>query len=56
MTKYAVEGCSEVNPADQFGSFTITKSKISGNPGSVSGSVFTNNSPKLPIFTTSSDS
>jgi nitrous oxidase accessory protein NosD len=52
MSKYAIEGLSDNQPADQFGSFTISKSKISGNPplASVQESVFTNNPEKLKIF------
>jgi hypothetical protein len=56
MTKHAVEGLSDNEANDQFGSFTITKSAISGNPGSVGESVFTNNPAKLKIITNSSDS
>lgn len=56
MTKYAVEGLSDNEPSDQFGTFTITRSKISGNPGTVSESVFSNNVAKLKLFTTASDS
>jgi hypothetical protein len=52
MSKYAIEGLSDNQPGDQFGSFTISKSKISGNPpaASVQESVFTNNPTKLKIF------
>jgi hypothetical protein len=52
MSRYAIEGLSDNQPADQFGSFTISKSKISGNPPSatVAESVFTNNPEKLKIF------
>ncbi len=56
MSKHAVEGLSDNEANDQFGSFKITKSAISGNPGSVAESVFTNNPAKLKIITTSSDS
>lgn len=57
MSGFAVEGSSDNEPSDQFGSFTITKSKISGNPpaATVAGSVFTNNPTKLKIFVTPSD-
>jgi len=51
MSRFAVEGYSDLNPADHFGSFTITKSHISNNTGIVS----TNNPSKLPITTTGSD-
>jgi hypothetical protein len=51
MSKYAVEGLSDLNVGDQFGSFTIGKSAISGNPGvTPASSVFTNNPEKLKIF------
>jgi hypothetical protein len=52
MSKYAIEGLSDNQAADQFGSFTISKSKISGNPplATVQESVFTNNPEKLKIF------
>jgi hypothetical protein len=51
MSKYAVEGLSDLNAGDQFGSFTIGKSAISGNPGATPAtSVFTNNPEKLKIF------
>lgn len=57
MTKYAIEGLSDLSSNDQFGSFTITSSRISGNPvPTVSGSVHTNNPEKLEIVTSSSDS
>ena len=51
MTKRAIEGLSDLSPSDQFGSFTITKSKIRGNPkgASLNESVFTNNPSKLQI-------
>jgi hypothetical protein len=57
MSGFAVEGSSDNEPSDQFGSFTITKSKISGNPlgATVARSVFTNNPTKLKIFVTPSD-
>jgi hypothetical protein len=57
MSKYAVEGLSDVSPSDQFGSFTITKSAISGNPfgAGVAESVFTNNPAKLKIIVTPTD-
>lgn len=55
MSKHAVEGLSDNSPNDQFGVFTIAKSAISGNPGSVEESVSTNNPSKLKI-TTSDDS
>jgi hypothetical protein len=57
MSVHAVEGLSDLQPADQFGSFKITLSQISNNPtgASVSESVFTNNPSKLPIITTGSD-
>ncbi len=57
MSRWAIEGLSDNLPADQFGSFTIAKSKISGNPGAtVPGSVSTNNPTKLKIFTNNTDS
>ena len=57
MSKDAIEGLSDNLSDDQFGSFTITSSTISGNPGpTVASSVFTNNPEKLKIVTTSSDS
>ncbi len=55
MTKHAIEGLSDENPNDQFGSFKIARSAISGNPGTLEESVFTNNPSKLRIITTSSD-
>jgi hypothetical protein len=57
MTKYAIEGLSDNSTNDQFGSFTITKSQISGNPGPTpKESVFSNNPGKLKIVTNSTDS
>lgn len=57
MTKWAVQGYSDNEPSDQYGTFTITNSKISGNPGpTVATSVNSNNVPKLKIFTTKTDS
>ena len=50
-SKHAIEGVSDKNPYDQFGSFTSTNSKISGNPGTVAESVYTNNPKKLKIIT-----
>jgi hypothetical protein len=52
MSKHAIEGLSDNEPTDQFGSFTVSKSQISGNPPSatVNESVFTNNPEKLKIF------
>jgi hypothetical protein len=51
MTKYAVEGLSDLNPSDQFGSVTMSKSEVSGNPGATpASSVFTNYPEKLKIF------
>jgi hypothetical protein len=57
MNSYAVEGRSDNQPGDQFGSFKITQSEISNNPSgaTVAGSVFTNNPTKLVIITTASD-
>jgi len=57
MKKFAVEGLSDKEPADQFGSFTVNKSKISGNPlgAKMEESVFTNNPTRLKIFTNKSD-
>ncbi len=51
MSRWAVQGLSDLNAADKFGSFTITNSYISHNTGIVS----TNNPAKLPITTTGSD-
>jgi hypothetical protein len=51
MSRWAVQGFSDLSAADKFGSFTISKSYISHNTGIVS----TNNPAKLPITTTSSD-
>jgi hypothetical protein len=53
MSQWAVQGYSDNQPGDKFGSFTIAKSKISGNPpgATVSESVTTNNAPLLKIFT-----
>jgi hypothetical protein len=54
--QFAVEGLSDKLPADEFGTFTITKSKISGNPGPTPAeSVYTNNPKRLQIITTPSD-
>jgi hypothetical protein len=52
MTKRGIEGLSDVSPSDQFGSFTITKSKLRSNPkgASLNESVFTNNPSKLHII------
>jgi hypothetical protein len=51
MSQFAIEGLSDLNPSDQFGSFTISKSEISGNPGvTPATSVSTNNPEKLKIF------
>jgi hypothetical protein len=52
MSKYAIEGLSDNQATDQFGSFTISKSKITGNPpfATVEESVFTNSPEKLKIF------
>jgi hypothetical protein len=56
MTNWGVQGYSDNLPGDAFGQFTITNSKISGNPGpTVAESVNTNNEAKLKIFTTKSD-
>lgn len=50
MTDWAIEGLSDNEPADEAGTFTITKSKISGNPGGTpESSVHTNNPSKLHI-------
>jgi hypothetical protein len=53
MSKWAVQGYSDNEPGDKYGSFTISKSQISNNPSgaSVSESVTTNNEPLLKIFT-----
>jgi hypothetical protein len=58
MSSYAVFGNSDLNAGDQFGSFTIAKSAISGNPSGadLEESVSTNNPTKLRIITNSSDS
>jgi hypothetical protein len=51
MNDFAIEGLSDNKPGDQFGSFTVSKSKISGNPGATPAtSVSTNNPTKLKIF------
>jgi len=56
MSQWAVQGYSDKEPSDPYGSFTITGSKLSGNPGAtVAGSVNSNNMPKLKIFTNKSD-
>jgi nitrous oxidase accessory protein NosD len=50
MSKWAIQGLSDLNPADEFGSFTVTNSAISGNPGlTPAESVTTNNPSKLQI-------
>jgi hypothetical protein len=50
MTEWAIEGFSDNQPADEPGSFTISNSKISGNPGGTPAtSVHTNNPSKLQI-------
>jgi hypothetical protein len=50
MQKWAIQGLSDGAPADEFGSFTVTNSQISGNPGATpAGSVTTNNPSKLQI-------
>ncbi len=56
MSKWAVQGLSDENPADFAGSFSIVKSAISGNPSgaSVSNSV-TSNSKTLSVTTAASD-
>ena len=52
MSKWAVQGYSDNQPSDAFGQFTISSSKVSGNPGpTVAESVTSNNVPKLKIFT-----
>jgi hypothetical protein len=58
MSSYAVFGNSDLNAGDQFGSFTIAHSQISGNPlgANVEESVSTNNPSKLKIITSASDS
>jgi hypothetical protein len=58
QSRYAIEGLSDNEQADEYGSFTITKSKISGNPpgAGVMESVFTNNPSKLAIITNQTDS
>jgi hypothetical protein len=51
MTAWAVEGLSDLAPGDEAGSFKISNSAISGNPGPTpKESVHTNNQPKLPII------
>jgi len=55
MKRYAIEGLSDKEPADQFGSLTISKSKISGNPSGLAESIFTNNPTKLKVFTNKTD-
>jgi parallel beta helix pectate lyase-like protein len=58
MTSFAIEGLSDNEPSDQFGSFTVTKSEISGNPpgADVEEAVHTNNPSKLRIITNATDS
>ena len=52
MSQWAVQGYSDNEPEDAFGQFTITSSKISGNPGpTVAESVNSNNVAKLEILT-----
>ena len=52
MSQWAVQGYSDNQPSDAFGQFTISNSKVSGNPApTVAGSVTSNNVPKLKIFT-----
>jgi hypothetical protein len=52
MSKWAVQGYSDNQPSDAFGQFTVSNSKVSGNPApTVAGSVTSNNPPKLKIFT-----
>ncbi len=52
MSKWAVQGYSDNEPGDKFGTFTIRGSAISGNPGpTVAESVNTNNPEKLTIIT-----
>jgi len=52
MTKWAVQGLSDNELSDMFGTFEISKSSISGNPGpTVASSVNSNNPAKLKIFT-----
>jgi hypothetical protein len=51
MKDWAVLGRSDNEPGDLFGEFTITKSKISGNPGPTPlKSVETENPTKLKIY------
>jgi hypothetical protein len=52
MADWAVQGYSDNEPTDPFGSITITNSHLSGNPGgTVEESVNSNNTPKLKIYT-----
>jgi hypothetical protein len=50
MTDWAIEGFSDLQAADENGSFVISNSKISNNPGGTPAtSVHTNNPSKLQI-------
>ena len=52
MTVWGVQGRSDNEPSDPFGSITITKSHLSGNPGAtVAGSVASDNPAKLKVIT-----
>ncbi len=52
MAVWAVQGNSDNEPSDPFGSITIAKSNISGNPGpTVTESINSNNVAKLKIIT-----
>jgi hypothetical protein len=55
MKVWGVQGYSDENPADHPGSFKITSSKISGNPGQTVATSVHSNSPTLVIETNSSD-
>jgi nitrous oxidase accessory protein NosD len=51
MSRWAVLGRSDQNPEDAYGAFSITKSKISGNPGPRPlESVESENPTKLRVF------
>ena len=52
MSVWAVQGHSDNEPSDPFGSITISKSHLSGNPGPTPEEyLHSDNVPKLKIFT-----
>jgi hypothetical protein len=52
MSVWGVQGRSDNEPSDPFGSITISKSHVSGNPGAtVAESVETDNPAKLKVIT-----